>query len=117
MKIELEPEEEAQEEAQKEARRVKILNGVCLGMNFLMTVLYVVYAWQIGIAGFLSLALGLLFAESGASAGDVICMLLPLFALAAILFGEFFRKKERFVCAFAVHLVPLGTFGIAWLFL
>ena len=111
MKIELEPEGEEQ------TFRERLWNGICLGANFLMTVLYVVYAWQIGLAGFLSMALGILVGEAGVSVGDVFCMLIPLFAIAAIIFAEIFRKKGWFVAAFAVHLVPLGTFGIAWLFL
>ena len=110
MKIELDPEEE-------KPFRKKVWNGICLGTNFLLTVLYVIYAWQIGLAGFLSVALGILVGETGISAGDVICMLIPLFAIAAIIFAEIFRKKEWFIPAFSVHLAPLGLFGVAWLLL
>ena len=107
--------EEREEVTEGASERKRLWNGLSLGANFVFAILYVIYAWQIGIAGFLYLALGLMVGESSAVFGDVICMLIPIFAIAAMIISELFRKKRRFIAAFAVHLAPLALFGIAWL--
>ncbi|MBE6713544.1 MAG: hypothetical protein E7580_08585 [Ruminococcaceae bacterium] len=113
----LEPEEKAEVKEEAASPRKKVWSAVCLACNLIFAVLYVIYSLQIGIAGFFAFVLEMMFDPSAAMFGELLCMLIPFFSVAAIVCSEIFRKKEWFLPALLVHLVPLGLFGVSWFLL
>lgn len=103
------PEEPVQVITEAEARRKKRWDNLCLGVTLILVILYLIYSVQIGFVGFVSFFLNALGDFSFELITALLCMLFPLFCIAAVLFSTHFRKKERFILSLCVHLVPVGV--------
>lgn len=104
------PKESAAEEVtEADARRKKRWDNLCLGVTLILVILYLIYSVQIGFVGFVSFFLNALGDFSFELITALLCMLFPLFCIAAVLFSTHFRKKERFILSLCVHLVPVGV--------
>ena len=94
--------------------------AICIISNILLSSLYISTSWMVSAAAlFYLVAVGwdmTSFVHVCWMLGCGIIALTPIFCILGIVFSVLSWRKEHYLGAFLVQLLPFGTFGVSILF-